>query len=239
MSQTNIKKSALDNKDSTEENNTFEDLIIANEAAADVNNITTTPKNRYEESLCCKDAESFVSLTSADLPMHDDEALSLQELSTGGYSQSSDVGHSTDATVAHDTSSDSSVQISNDVANWKSLSAREIDTIVLMGPQLLPKSLPKDNKSRSFPMSIFSRKVPNGETEARDWLVWSETAQSLYCFCCCLFATKSPPLSTQSEFSHPQLGCNDNWRKLYEKTLGLIAFNGSSCSTRRKDGGKS
>ena len=49
---------------------------------------------------------------STDLLMHDDvgEALSLQDLSTGGYSQSSDVGHSTDATVAHDTSSDSLVQ---------------------------------------------------------------------------------------------------------------------------------
>ena len=88
-----------------------------------------------------------------------------------------------------------------------------------MEPQLPPKSLPKDNKSRSFPISVFSRKMPNGETVARDWLVWSETAQSLFCFCCCLFATKSPS-STQSELSHPQLGCNDNWRKLYEKTLG-------------------
>ena len=153
--------------------------------------------------------------------MHDDagEESSLHDLSTGEYSQSSDVGHLADATVAHDASSDSSVQISNDVANWKSLFAREMDTIVLMEPQLPPKSLPKDNKSRSFPMSIFSRKMPNGETVARDWLVWSETAQSLFCFCCCLFATKSPS-STQSELSHSQLGCNDNWRKLYEKTLG-------------------
>lgn len=131
MSQTNI-KSALGNKDSTEENNTFEDLIIANEAAADVSNITTTPGNRYEESLCCKDAQSFVSPTSADLLLHDDagEESSLHDLSTGEYPQSSDVGHSADATVAHDASSDSLVQISNDVPNWKSLSAREIDTIV-------------------------------------------------------------------------------------------------------------
>ena len=66
-------------------------------------------------------------------------------------------------------------------------------------------------------MSIFSRKMPNGETVAKDWLVWSETAQSVFCFCCCLFATKfSSP--AQSEFSHPQLGCSDNWLKLYEKT---------------------
>ena len=37
--------------------------------------------------------------------MHDDagEASSLHDLSTGEYSQSSDVGHSAGATVAHDT----------------------------------------------------------------------------------------------------------------------------------------
>ena len=63
--------------------------------------------------------QSLVSPTSADLLMHDDagEESSLHDLSTGEYSQSSDIGHSADATVAHDTSSDSSVQISNDVAN--------------------------------------------------------------------------------------------------------------------------
>ena len=188
--------------------NTSEDLIVANEAATDVGNITTTLKNRYEESLCCKDAASFVSPTSADLLMHDDagEESSLHDLSTGEYSQSSDIVHSADGKVAHDASSDLSIQISNDVANWKSLFVREIDTIVFMGPQLPPKSLPKDNKSRSFPMSIFSRKMPNGQTVTREWLVWTETAERLFSFCCCLFATKSPS-STQFEFSNPQLGC--------------------------------
>ena len=71
-------------------------------------------------------------------------------------------------------------------------------------------------------------------------------------------------MSAQSEFSHPQLGCNDNWRKLYEKTeaheknvahisnyikwrdlilsldtsKGIDSFNGSSLANRRRDGGK-
>ena len=133
----------------------------------------------------------------------------------------SDVGNSANATITNvhstSTSSDSSVQISNDAGRWKSLSESERDSVTLTGPQPLPKSLPKNSKGRSFLMSIFLRKMPKGETVARDWLVWSETAQSLFCFCSCLFATKFPS-SAQSEFSHPQLGCNDKWQKLYEKT---------------------
>ena len=86
-----------------------------------------------------------------------------------------------------------------------------------MGPQPIPKNLPNDSKNRSFPMSIFSKRMPNGETVKRDWLVWSETGKSLNCFSCCLFSTKSPS-PVVSEFSHPELGCKDNWRKLYEKT---------------------
>ena len=120
--------------------------------------------------------------------------------------------------LANGMGNESSTKINNDVATWKSLSIKVRDSIAIMGPQLPPKSLPKDSKSRSFPISIFATKMPNGKTVARDWLVWSKRAQSLYCFCCCLSTTKSPS-SAQSEFGHPQLGCNDNWRKLYEKTL--------------------
>ena len=73
---------------------------------------------------------------------------------------------------------ESSTKISNDVATWKNLSTKERDSIAIMGPQLPRKSLQKDSKSRSFLMSIFARKMPNGETVARDWLVWSLRAQS-------------------------------------------------------------
>ena len=110
-----------------------------------------------------------------------------------------------------------SAPVSNDVATWKELSSKDRDAIAVMGPQPIPKNLPNDSKNRSFPMSIFSKRMPNGETVKRDWLVWSETGKSLNCFSCCLFSTKSPS-PVVSEFSHPELGCKDNWRKLYEKT---------------------
>ena len=162
-----------------------------------------------------QETNTFESSTTTNKPTSDEIAAT----STFPSTSQSDKGNSANATVAdvRNTGSDSSVQISNDVGSWKSLSASEKDSVTLAGPQPLPESLPKDSKGRSFPMNIFSRKMPNGETVARDWLVWSKIAQSLFCFCCCLFAIKSPS-TAQSEFSHPQLGCNDNWRKLYEKT---------------------
>ena len=158
---------------------------------------------------------TFESSTTKNKPTCDEIVTTSTFISTS----QSGIGSSANAAVAdvRNTGSDSSVQISNDVGSWKSLSAREIDSVTLTGPQPLPESLRKDSKGRSFPMNIFSRKMPNGETVARDWLVWSKIAQSLFCFCFCLFATKSPS-TAQSEFSHPQLGCNDNCRKLYEKT---------------------
>ena len=71
-------------------------------------------------------------------------------------------------TPGQDMTMESTTKVSNDVASWKNLSASEREPIVLMGPQKPPKSLPKDGKNRSFPISIFSRKMPNGEIAAKD-----------------------------------------------------------------------
>lgn len=156
------------------------------------------------------------TMTAADLQYH--EQSSIEPSRSSSY-KSSDVEKSVTVTVdeSHDTIESASATVSNDVATWKKLSSKERDALAVMAPQPIPKDLPKDTKNRSFPMSIFSKRMPNGETVERDWLVWSETGKCLYCFCCCLFSTK-PPSSAFSEFSHPQLGCKDNWRKLYEKT---------------------
>ena len=127
-----------------------------------------TVGSRCNDSPNCKVTESTVCLvlTSTDVLMHD---KTNEELSTNEYPETSaDNGQSTNVT-----STESTVQIteiSNDVGSWKSLSASERDSVVKMGPKLPPKSLRKDSKGRSFPMSIFSKIMPNGETMARDWL---------------------------------------------------------------------
>ena len=68
-------------------------------------------------------------------------------------------------------------------------------------------------------MNIFQKNLPNGEKVERDWLVWSDTAQGLFCFSCCLLKGCSVPEQRESmlSISGSNGGIKDNWRKLYEK----------------------
>mgnify|MGYP003462097065 FL=1 len=50
---------------------------------------------------------------------------------------------------------------------------------------------PNDYANRVFPNTILCYKLPNGEDVHRDWLVWSESKQALFCFPCRLFTPSS------------------------------------------------
>ena len=55
----------------------------------------------------------------------------------------------------------------------------------------LPNTLPKDKNGQKFLQSMLRCQKVNGELHDRDWLVWSEHKQSLYCFPCRLFVSSS------------------------------------------------
>ena len=61
--------------------------------------------------------------------------------------------------------------------------------------------------------------MTNGEKVKRDWLVWSISRQSLFCFPCCLFqeVSQKEVTSKTSKLTKPDAGHKDNWRKLYGK----------------------
>ena len=112
-----------------------------------------------------------------------------------------------------------SPSLSNDPSSWKNLTEQDKEYIVKIGPPKNPKSFPRDSSGRNFPQNIFFQEMTNGERVTRDWLVWSISRQSLFCFPCCLFQeiSQKEVTSKTSKLTKPDLGHGDNWRKLYGK----------------------
>lgn len=86
---------------------------------------------------------------------------------------------------------------------------KTIDHIILTGPnQTISRLYPKDETGRHFSSSYFYRKLENGETILRRWIVYSFSKNCVFCFCCRIFNSKF-----KSNFVSE--GCND-WRHLAE-----------------------
>lgn len=102
----------------------------------------------------------------------------------------------------------------------KVVTASVIETLVKMGPSMMPSDLPSDGK-RAFPKTVLFSKRPNGESVRRDWLVWSETAESLFCFPCRLFnksfGGEKPDPNKSVLLSNDGWKKEYGWRKLYNK----------------------
>ncbi|XP_061449442.1 calsenilin isoform X4 [Rhineura floridana] len=97
-------------------------------------------------------------------------------------------------------------------------SQKEIEQYVMNGHIPLPKTFPKDTCNQVFPESILKFQSTNGELHVRDWLVWSQQKQALYCFPCRLFWHKTVKTSTSASksalVSAEGWDSNGKWRKL-------------------------
>jgi hypothetical protein len=84
---------------------------------------------------------------------------------------------------------------------------RLLELLVQKGP-VTPQNMefPKDNNGRPFSVSQYMRLLPNGEKVQRTWLIHSTKSNSVFCFCCKLFALKQNKLIDSQEFS--------DWRHL-------------------------
>ena len=106
------------------------------------------------------------------------------------------------------------------ISCWKNLTEQDKEYIVKIGPPKNPKSFPRDSSGRNFPQNIFFQEMTNGEKVTRDWLVWSISRQSLFCFPCCLFQeiSQKEVTSKTSKLTKPDLGHGDNWRNCTGKS---------------------
>ena len=95
-------------------------------------------------------------------------------------------------------------------------SPQKIRDVIQQGHQKHPDNFPSDSKNRTFPTSLLSITLANGEKVPRDWLVWSRSQQALYCLPCRLFSKAS--MSTRSNFAKTYgYDKAKKWKKLFDK----------------------
>lgn len=100
--------------------------------------------------------------------------------------------------ISHDLQQESDIDLS-DPAKWPKIITDPVRmSLIDTGPiQCLDVNFPKDHNNRSFSTLYFSKKISNGEKIYRNWLVYSKSINSVFCFCCKIFCN-----ITSSAFSN-------------------------------------
>ncbi|KAJ8664433.1 hypothetical protein QAD02_006095 [Eretmocerus hayati] len=104
------------------------------------------------------------------------------------------------------------IQDFSDIRKWPTiLDQNAINCIIEKGPvQASLDKYPKDELGRHFSESFYIRKISETEYLKRQWLVYSPSKYSVFCFCCKLFD------KTSSNIKWNSTGHND-WKHLGEE----------------------
>ena len=97
------------------------------------------------------------------------------------------------------------------------------DSVVIKGvPISAHLHFARDRENRKPPSTVFYYKGKNSEEMERDWLVYSQTKESFFCFPCLLFSQvsmASKPSFARSEEGYSHLKHTTGWRRLNEKLM--------------------
>ena len=102
------------------------------------------------------------------------------------------------------TNGKNSTVVINDPAFWFSLSSNQIDYLVQSGPPKISENFtyPQDAKSkRRFHYSLYFRVLSSGEKVFQNWLIYSTSKNTLFCFSCKLLS-KSPSSFSTNGYSN-------------------------------------
>lgn len=141
-----------------------------------------------------EDTMMGVTETSTDTPMEEISATSASEATLTPTAAAS---VTTTAFSDHISNNSSSVMNANiidsltDPALWpQSISDNVKLSLLEIGPvQIKIFTFPLDDSNRSFSTTYFLKKLGNNETVIRDWLVYSKSSDSVFCFYCKLFSS--------------------------------------------------
>ncbi|XP_068115939.1 zinc finger MYM-type protein 1-like [Hyperolius riggenbachi] len=158
---------------------------------------TTQPEETQASSSDTGGSASIISIShSSDLHIAGDESSrDTSQVSTSATSRvQMDVEmeeETEEQTLSEESQFDPSVL--QDPGLWMDLSSKLRDYLVLHGPkQVKLARFPKDKKHRSLHRKYYKRHLPNLETAERQWLMYSESRDAVFCFCCKLFPPKVP-----------------------------------------------
>jgi hypothetical protein len=77
-----------------------------------------------------------------------------------------------------------------DISKWPLIDSATRNEIIIRGPannEMSNENYPRKYDGRHFSNTDFQRIMPNDETFKRRWLVYSKSADKVYCYYCCLF----------------------------------------------------
>nr|XP_022906932.1 zinc finger MYM-type protein 1-like [Onthophagus taurus] len=114
------------------------------------------------------------------------------EIEPQGASSEETLSTSTKFLITDDTPTLDVLNNLQDPATWPPINEKVRKLLIQLGPTKKQNVLyPSDDNGRKFSDTYYYRKMPSSESVPRDWLMYSEKSNSVFCFCCKLFTCHS------------------------------------------------